>query len=160
MSVGVPSTDELAIAGRLHHLVTQCARGLDRRDERLVGDCFHPGAEVPAIESGVGPSHHVVTNHHLLGIHGDTAATETYWHLQRVDADGESVHSFGRYLDRFERRAGQWRIAERTTLTEWPSPDTGTEVSAGHEDPSNALADLVTPEGLHAGRVHVDGVVA
>ncbi len=159
MSVGVPSPDELAIVGRLAHVITQCCRGLDRRDERLVSDCFHVGADVPALESGSGPSQHVVTNLHVLGIHGDVAATETYWNLRRVDADGELVQSFGRYLDRFERRAGQWRIANRIAVTEWPPPSPGTE-PVTDDDPSYALAAEVEPEGPHTGRPRVDGVVA
>jgi hypothetical protein len=29
----------------------------------------------------------------------------------------------GRYVDRFERRAGQWKIAERTVVVDWQRVD-------------------------------------
>lgn len=158
MSLGVPSPDELAIAHRLHHLVTQCSRGLDRGDTQLVRDCFHAGADVPTIDGnsdGGGTTQHVVTNHLLLGIRGDVAATETYWQHRAIGGDGALVESFGRYLDRFERRAGQWRIAQRVTIT-----DSTPGAERGEPDPSFALAAEVEPEGAHGGGVHVDGVVA
>lgn len=154
MSVGVPSPDELAIAQRLHHLVTQCCRGLDRGDDQLVGDCFHGDAERPAVEPSQANGQHVVTNHHLFGIRGDVATTETYWQHRAIGGDGALIESFGRHLDRFERRAGQWRIAERVTIVE--------SAHAGRDgpDPSVAFAAAVEPEGPHVGQANVDGVVA
>ncbi len=154
MSVGVPSPDELAIAQRLHHIVTQCCRGLDRGDDQLVRDCFHHDAEPPDVEPGEAAGQHVVTNHHLFGIRGDVATTETYWQHRAIGGDGALIESFGRHLDRFERRAGQWRIAERVTIVE------SAHVDRDGPDPSVAFAAAVEPEGPHVGRAHVDGVVA
>lgn len=75
-----------------------------------------------------------------------SAATETYFIARmRVGANagghramlagdnhqGENliVEVCGRYLDRFDRRDGAWRIAKRTTvfdfLETWPAPDEG-----------------------------------
>jgi hypothetical protein len=59
----------------------------------------------------------------LIQLDGDRAAVETYvdaYHL----ADGEDGKQYdivvgGRYLDRFERRRGEWRIAERTFVHDW-----------------------------------------
>ena len=154
MSVGVRSLDELAIAQRLHHIVTQCCRGLDRGDDQLVRDCFHGDAAPPDVEASEGAGQHVVTNHHLFGIRGDVATTETYWQHRAIGGDGALIESFGRHLDRFERRAGQWRIAERVTIVE------SAHVDRDGIDPSVAFAAAVEPEGPHIGRPHVDGVVA
>ncbi|MGH9269734.1 MAG: nuclear transport factor 2 family protein [Ilumatobacteraceae bacterium] len=96
-----------------------------------------------------------MTNHHLFGIRGDVATSETYWQHRAIGGDGALIESFGRYLDRFERRAGQWRIAERVTIVE-STPD----VERGGTDPADAFAAAVEPEGPHVGRAHVDGVVA
>lgn len=146
MSVGVSNPEQLAIAARLRELVLQVCRGLDRGDEALVGECFHPHAEIPAIEAGHGFSQHVVTNVLVLDLTEDTALAESYWQHRRAGPDGDLAQAFGRYVDRFERRAGKWRIAERQTTTEWSSANYG---DAGDE-------------GAKAGRhdVHVDGVVA
>jgi len=182
VTVGLAGADEVALGQRLHHVITQFCRGVDRRDAELVRDCFHPDAfDDHGVFKG-GPSdlaewllevtaamqfmQHTVSNFHLFGVRDDVATTETYWHMRGVGVDGQLAEASGRYLDRFERRAGQWRIANRLCTLEWSSPGTGygaADFAGGatdRGDPSYALADLVAPEGLHAGRVQVDGVVA
>ncbi|GAA1545366.1 nuclear transport factor 2 family protein [Nocardioides humi] len=78
-----------------------------------------------------GPSHHLL-GEPLIEITGDFAAVETYFIAhqrhgrplqevlaapEREDADGDHVSLFvGRYLDRFERRDGEWRIAHRKVV--------------------------------------------
>jgi hypothetical protein len=47
---------------------------------------------------------------------------ESYWLVvlkQLESDDGDLVG--GRYLDRFERREGEWRIAKRVVVPEWHS---------------------------------------
>lgn len=39
--------------------------------------------------------------------------------LESLAASGQDVLTGGRYLDRYERRAGMWRIAERTFVADW-----------------------------------------
>lgn len=87
-----------------------------------------------------------VTMHGLMNVHmevdGDFASTETYlfaYHKVRQDKAGEifgsrymamfdgkgldpNHHHFyfgGRYLDRFERRNGEWRILKRQVVMDW-----------------------------------------
>jgi len=51
---------------------------------------------------------------------GDVAHSETYvlWVLRRKD--GRTVDlGGGRYVDRFERRDGEWRIAARELVIDW-----------------------------------------
>jgi hypothetical protein len=75
--------------------------------------------------------------HHQLGnilieLDGDSAFAETYFtahHRMRPKGDPlASPTAFdtemdyfvgGRYIDRFERRDGQWRITHRTGMTDW-----------------------------------------
>jgi SnoaL-like domain len=76
-------------------------------------------------------THHQIGNT-LIRIEGDQAFTELYataYHRVRADAAPGGV--FGgvgyaydligalRYCDRFERRDGQWRIADRRGVSEW-----------------------------------------
>lgn len=78
-----------------------------------------------------GPSNHLL-GEPFITLDGDAAYVETYFiaHQQhgrpmsevitdpdRTDADGSHVSLFvGRYLDRFERRDGQWRISHRKVV--------------------------------------------
>jgi len=75
--------------------------------------------------------------HHQLGnifiaVDGDDAHTETYfsaYHRMRAKGDplaGDNAYDTemdwlvgGRYIDRFQKRAGVWKISHRTGLTDW-----------------------------------------
>ncbi len=76
------------------------------------------------------------THHHLgnifIEVDGDDAYAETYfsaYHRLRAKSDplsGETAHDTemdwfvgGRYIDRFQRRDGIWKISHRTGLTDW-----------------------------------------
>lgn len=91
----------------------------------------------------------------LIELDGDTADVETYciaFHRSRIEElpvpllDAHSLTAGAerdiwmgiRYLDRFSRRAGTWRISKRTLVFEW-----------ARVDPVNATMDI---SGLHRGR--------
>jgi hypothetical protein len=119
------------------------ARALDRKDPEALQSVFHPdatdhhGGHVdyhPAADALVADweirdadrsfSQHLLLNT-SIDLDGDQAHTETYFQLivglkpgVRPDAPRLSV-SGGRYIDRFERRAGQWRIARRVLIVEY-----------------------------------------
>jgi len=123
-------------------------RGLDRLDTRLLQSAYHPGALdrhgpfygtreefVPwAIElcGGFPMTHHSVTSHNCQ-IEGDTAHAETYCIFFTVMPDGRRLGcGAARYLDRLERRNGQWAIAGRAEImdcafelerTSWLGPE-------------------------------------
>jgi hypothetical protein len=78
----------------------------------------------------------VATQHHignvLITVEGENAYSESYWiAYHRIPAQaggagivagrGEATDFFvgGRYLDRFERRAGSWKIARRVGVHDW-----------------------------------------
>jgi ketosteroid isomerase-like protein len=116
--------------------------GVDRGDLDLILSAFHDdaldnhvGVEERAVErftrtvkeaSGM-----KMTTSHQLGnvyikLHGDTAYSQSYltaWH--RFDVDGRPCDWVisGRYVDRLERRNGEWRIAHRTVVYDFERYD-------------------------------------
>ncbi|WP_076999493.1 nuclear transport factor 2 family protein [Variovorax sp. KK3] len=63
---------------------------------------------------------HQVTNV-LIELHGDAAAVESSFFALQSTAQQPGRETFlcGRYVDRFERRRGEWRVAARTVVYEW-----------------------------------------
>lgn len=60
----------------------------------------------------------------IIDVDGDTAQTETYAvaiHKTHPDASGSThdVIAAGRFFDRFEKRDGAWRIAQRRLVIDW-----------------------------------------
>ena len=76
-------------------------------------------------------------NHHMMGqalieMEGDVAFGEIYFQAfhRIIDSGAESdLFVSGRYVDRYERRDGVWKIAHRTELVDWartePAADGG-----------------------------------
>jgi ketosteroid isomerase-like protein len=110
-------------------------RGMDRLDRELLLSCYHPDALDQHGAFTGGPlefwdffsdwhatnnlAHHHSVSNHTVELSGTTAHTETYWQFESVNPDGSvSLHG-GRYVDRFEKREGQWKIAARACLIEW-----------------------------------------
>lgn len=151
--------DEAAILAAVHRY----CRGVDRADPELTRSAYHPDAtddhgsikgSAHEFAQRVNEAHatrwsstmHVVSNHTAV-IDGDVADAETYViaYLRRLDGAALDVVG-GRYIDRFERRAGHWRIARRVYVCEWstalpighPLVDAGTYVQARRDrhDPS------------------------
>lgn len=119
-------------------LVYRLARGLDRCDAALVRSVFHDDATddhgqfkgsagefvdwvIPVLQ-GMERTQHFIGNV-LVDVVGDTAWGESYFiaNHDMTDAQGIPVRyvASGRYLDRFERRGGEWRIAHRGCVFDW-----------------------------------------
>ncbi|OJX67039.1 MAG: hypothetical protein BGO95_09905 [Micrococcales bacterium 73-13] len=112
------------------------SRGLDRHDTEIVVSAFHPDAVDthgrfqgdPEELAEWGNREHAkrwLAHNHYLGntsfdFDGDVCHTETYVLVvqRREDETGDDVLG-GRYVDRFERRSGQWRIARRVLILDW-----------------------------------------
>lgn len=111
-------------------------RGVDRLDEDLLRSAYHPGAIddhgifrgpveefIPWAFAGHRANHHgeqhYITNH-TCELDGDVAHTETYFVMVGQNRAGTPVTLHGgRYVDQFERRDGEWRIAHRVSMVEW-----------------------------------------
>lgn len=116
-------------------VLARYARGIDRLDMELVRSCYHPGAHDDH-GSFKGPVEEFIdwlpdqldrfdSTMHFLGnvlieLDGDVAHAETYtvaYHRLKAQ-DVDSIAGL-RYVDRFERLDGEWRIARRTVVVEW-----------------------------------------
>lgn len=130
----------------IHDCLLRYTRGVDRHDKELMKSAYHPDA---IDEHGVAEGepelfcgwaidyhgehqrqhHHIITNS-TIELDGDTAHGETYYMFWGDNRQGPPTLSFGRYIDRFEKRAGKWAIAHRicvnqqtATLSETEMPD-------------------------------------
>ena len=140
----VPASIE-AVADRaeIYAVLVRYARGVDRRDPEMIRSTYHPDAfdDHGAYQGDLDGFIDFVakqvwsrfrTTMHKLGqalieIDGDEATAETYAVCHHVVAEGgrdvaDSVMGI-RYLDRFERRDGAWRIARRALRWEWIRSD-------------------------------------
>jgi SnoaL-like domain len=115
--------------------LTRFSRGLDRFDRDIFLSAFHTDAVIAAgsfvggpvtlydwasdmHEQGQNATQHALLNH-ICEIDGDTAHTETYYLFAARNRDESNWVAGGRYIDRLERRDGDWRIAMRTNSIEW-----------------------------------------
>ena len=120
--------------------IRQClqryARGVDRFDKALILSAFHPdcidehGKFVGNAEefvdwalnmhSSAQLSHQHCLLNHSCDLDGDTAHCETYFMFTAMNRRGKPLTiGGGRYIDRLEKRDGEWRIAARVTLRDW-----------------------------------------
>lgn len=141
--------DERALAAlvdkqAIHEVVLRYCRAVDRRDAARLRDCYWPDATddhagaftgardefvewVLRVVSRFAGTMHVIGNHLVEfdadGGDVDVASSEAYgiaYHWGDPPDDGRRNFTTGfRYLDRFERRDGEWRIAVRTVVLEW-----------------------------------------
>lgn len=121
-------------------------RGIDRADEALLRGAYWPDAHdrhgayvgdldgflaqaLPRLRSGSRGVHQI--SNILIELHGEVAAVESSFLALQTNAAAPAHETFlcGRYLDRFERRAGEWRIAERTVVYDWIEERTRPELA-------------------------------
>jgi len=121
------------------------ARGVDRGDWDLVRSAYHPDAFDDHVEfrggvdalvawlderfAGADNSSHFLGSSLVEFADAGTALVETYFISSRLRApgahdaraeQGDAVcrQSWGRYVDRFERRDGAWKVADRRVVLE------------------------------------------
>ncbi len=121
----------------IREVLARYSRGVDRHDVDLIVSVYHPDARDhhgggiyrnPRELAEWGNASHAEnwTEHsHLLAtstieVQGDEAASETYvlWVQKRNDAPRVDIGG-GRYLDRLQRRDGEWRISDRNIVVDW-----------------------------------------
>jgi hypothetical protein len=128
--------DEWADREAIRDCLCRYSRAIDRCDMKLLKTVYWPGAKdhhtgfegtaEEFIEWAEPRLNAMAHNVHMLGnilidLHGDKAAVESYLWSVAVLSSGPVREIFvsGRYLDRFERRNGEWRIAERMVVHDW-----------------------------------------
>jgi hypothetical protein len=124
----------------IQQVLYRYCRAVDRGDEALLRGVYHPGAIdrhgafegsgdafaamlVASMDAAPRVGQHHITNI-LIELDGDGADVESYFlalHPLGDASTGEASHVpvTGRYLDRFERRDGVWKIADRTVVLDW-----------------------------------------
>jgi hypothetical protein len=133
-----PELSRLVAKDQIRDVLYQYCRGIDRCDEALVRSVYHPGASddhgtfsgtgeafaawvVPMLLREFSATMHTLGNI-LVELDGDAAHVESYFHayhrVPRPEGDRDLIVG-GRYVDRFERRAGVWKIAARTVVLDW-----------------------------------------
>jgi hypothetical protein len=141
-------------------------RGLDRLDGALLEAQFWPEAQCEyGIFSG-SPADFAAfcmaalkdhaRNHHMLGQHlidfvseGEAFGEVYYQAYHRIAGEGGAPRDLfiaGRYVDRYERRQGVWKIAYRSELVDWLRDDPATDAMLagapfilGHRKPDDPL---------------------
>lgn len=126
---------EVADKQAIANCLAMHSRGVDRADANLLGSTYHPEAEeaygmrpasefvsfVTQIQKGLPATLHR-TNQMWIKVEGDTARSESYV-TAYVETPGENGNIQrlvgGRYLDRFVRYEGEWRIAQRIYVMDW-----------------------------------------
>lgn len=124
---------------QIEDVLRRFGRGSDRADLELLKSCYHPDAyedhgyfQGNAWEFCEQAVAHADERHPDGGSHfmsspsiefdGDRAWCETYVQavMRTTDAQGRLHLTFaGRYLDTFEKRRGEWRIARRVTVCDY-----------------------------------------
>jgi hypothetical protein len=123
---------------QIEEVLRRYCRGVDRGDAALIRSVYHPdatddhggfkgkGVEFADRVVEILNRHALATQHHLsqtsIRFEGDMAYTETYvTAYHRIERDGIAVLEIfgGRYVDRFEKRSGEWKIAHRTVVYDW-----------------------------------------
>ena len=154
---------ELIAKQEITDLVGRYMRGLDRLDKALLRSTFHDDANTDYgffqggpdafVDMAYGALKDHLANHHMIGqclidVEGDTAFGEIYFQaFHRIVVEGEERDLFisGRYVDRYEKRDGAWKIAFRSEVNDW-----------ARNDPATDDYFAATPEGLRGERMPDD----
>lgn len=163
----------------IEECIIRVSRGIDRHDAALALSGFHEGA-MDDHGSFIGTGAEAVAwaerlhdstlrshQHHLsnmsIDIDRDEAHAETYVWVVSTPKDGWTYAAGGgRYLDRLEKRDGEWKIVDRVLTVEWwTDPDKVERMNSlvvpftqDEHDPSYARPLRVTrqPRDLSAAR--------
>lgn len=132
--------DRLGDEQAIRDVLARYWRGIDRRDPELVLSTYHPGAFddhgyykgpvegfveslAPGVWAYFANTQHFAGNIQVELVAPDRARVESHaeaHHIQRSGAGGDRDLVYGlRYVDDFERRDGEWRIARRVCAWDW-----------------------------------------
>jgi ketosteroid isomerase-like protein len=132
--------EEMADREAIRDCLLRYTRGIDRGDLEMLQSAYWPdatddhggffsGSAADYIAMATNPAAvrtptaHIVTNE-MIRIDGATAAVESYVyaiHIGMTAGQGapRDIIAAARYLDKFERRGDEWRIAARVVAIDW-----------------------------------------
>ncbi len=141
--------DELRARMEITDVLHLYCRALDRVELDLLADVYHPGAiDEHGVYNGdaegfvewleaalVGPgSRYKMMQHSISNIMiertGDSAKVQSHFRAYHRGEDQSGTWDetlVGRYLDKFERRDGAWKIAHRVCVFDWSRIEPATE---------------------------------
>lgn len=143
--------DAIVSRQQIADLTMAYCRGVDRADAPLLAEVFHDDSIVISgafngngktfateicriVEQAFEQTFHSIANQ-WIQVDGDGAVGETYVIASStsrgVAGAQEDTLTGGRYIDRFERRAGRWAIAERTFVLDWARTEPSTRQLEG-----------------------------
>lgn len=153
--------EQLLDEAAIKEVQVRYCRAADRVDFEELQACFHPDA---AADYGHGvwnleeymahakemTAKFIATTHNtgnqLVEVSGDAAWAEHYtvathrWPFDEQDETRDLIASI-RYIDRMERRSGQWRIAKRKMVLDWhrvePVSGVDAHMAGGRRDRSD-----------------------
>lgn len=136
--------NELADREAIKDCLYRYCRGTDRGDAEIIKSAYWPGAmdyhtgftgtveqfcewALPRLNAMQGNAH--LLSNIIIRLDGNKAGVETYFWAVSILGEGPTreVVATGRYVDKFEKRNDEWRIAERTVVHDYfrEYPDTG-----------------------------------
>jgi SnoaL-like domain len=122
---------------RIRECIARLARGEDRRNADLISASYWPdsttdygvfkGSFQEYLAWVIPGSAAILVTQHILGqtfveLDGAVARAETHvvsYHRINMGSEERDTVVGGRYLDRFDTRGGEWRIAHRTMIYDW-----------------------------------------
>jgi hypothetical protein len=141
----------------IRELSRRYMRGLDRLDGTLLNSVFasdatvdygfFQGSATDFVDFALGVLTEHEANHHFIGqmmvdVSGERAVGEIYFQafhriIQDDGQDGgksgkKDLFIAGRYLDRYERKDGNWRIAFRSEVNDWSRTDPAADEALTH----------------------------
>jgi hypothetical protein len=121
----------------IRNTLVRYSRGIDRCDEALIRSVYHDDSyddhgdfkgsgpefaawDVPLLKQFEATMHDL--GNVTLEVDGDSARAETYvvaYHVSRREETRHLITVGARYLDQFERRDDEWKIARRLVVIDW-----------------------------------------
>ena len=137
-----PNIQQVADRMAIHDALVRYCRGIDRLDQDLVRSAYWPDSTdnhgtyngngyefaayaIPRLRNAYEATQHVIVNATITfrtPRDATMADAETYVHAYHVH-DNTVMQFVGRYVDRFEKRGDEWRIADRVVVYDWSRID-------------------------------------
>jgi len=160
--------ERLVAEAEIRRVIARYCRGIDRMDLDLVRSCYHDDAHdehgsfsgnvdqyiewVGDLLAKYDATMHFVGNQLVEFEDADIAHVETYGisvHRSASAAPHLNLTTGFRFVDRFERRGGEWRVARRVAVAEWSlrhGPDDWWPLPRQHRQGRRDRSDAVYTE--------------
>jgi ketosteroid isomerase-like protein len=166
-----PKLQQFLDEAEIRQVHIRYCRGIDRMDWDLVRSCYHPDAidRHGSYEGGVEgfiewvaallltfESTMHFTGNQYVKVDGNVAFAEHYaraFHRTKREGDAPAADWVvnARYVDRLEKRMGEWRIAERMVVSDSERIDPLTSISAPYSNRRSGRRDRTDPSYKYFG---------